>query len=335
MRKFRYWYIFMILLSVSYLSPAQQLPLYSQYLYNKFLINPAHAGSDGFASINLTTREQWVHYSGSPQTYSLSGQVRILKRGYKLQKNIFNDIRYRPKTDGKIGLGGYIFSDQNGLVQKQGFQFTYSYHTWVRDYTQLSFGISLTGYHLIINADQYSFENPNEPWLNDNLRRGVFVPNADFGVYLLNPYYDIGLSVQQLFGSATKIGEKAYRNLQIFRHYYLFGTYEIPVFVKTEFEPSMLIKVSDFGRPQADIGLTYVYDRKYWAGIDYRTGGALVGHVRFRFVPSNVEQISVFLGYAYDYNLNRIHLAVFGTHEITVAVKFGSTLKRFRWIDRY
>jgi type IX secretion system PorP/SprF family membrane protein len=323
------------MLFVSHLAAGQQLPLYSQYLYNKFLINPAHAGSDGFSSINITTREQWVHYSGAPQTYSLSGQMRILKRGYKLQKNIFKETRYRPKTDGKVGLGGYIFSDKNGLVQRTGVQFTYSYHTWVEDYTQLSFGLSLTGYHYIIKANENSFEDPNEPWLNDNLRKGVFVPNADFGVYLLNQYYDIGFSIQQLFGSATKIGEEAYKNLQIFRHYYLFGTYSIPVLVRTEWETSMLLKVSDFGRPQADLGLTYVYDKRFWAGLDYRTGGAIIGHFRARFVPSNVEQISVFLGYAYDYNLNRIHKAVFGTHEITIAVKFGSTLKRFRWIDRY
>ncbi len=37
----------------------QQLPIYSQYLYNKFLINPAVAGSEGFTSVNLTARGPW------------------------------------------------------------------------------------------------------------------------------------------------------------------------------------------------------------------------------------------------------------------------------------
>jgi hypothetical protein len=31
-----------------------------------------------------------------------------------------------------------------------------------------------------------SFEDQSEPFLTDNLRRGIFVPNADFGIYLLN-----------------------------------------------------------------------------------------------------------------------------------------------------
>ena len=74
----------LILLALQQISASQQLPLFSQYLYNKFLINPAHAGSDGYTSFNLTVREQWMGYEGAPRTYSLSWQTRILKRGYKL-----------------------------------------------------------------------------------------------------------------------------------------------------------------------------------------------------------------------------------------------------------
>ena len=39
---------------------SQQLPVYSQYMMNKFLINPAVAGSEGYTSFNLTAREQWI-----------------------------------------------------------------------------------------------------------------------------------------------------------------------------------------------------------------------------------------------------------------------------------
>jgi type IX secretion system PorP/SprF family membrane protein len=69
---------------------AQQLPVYSQYIFNKYLINPAVAGADGYTSINLTTRQQWAGYKGAPQTYSLSGQGRLLKQKYLIKDNIFN-----------------------------------------------------------------------------------------------------------------------------------------------------------------------------------------------------------------------------------------------------
>lgn len=325
----------LILVALGQILTAQQLPLYSQYLYNKFMINPAHAGSDGYTSINLTAREQWVGYDGAPRTYSLSWQTRILKRGYRLLGPVSGRTNYRPKTDGKVGLGAYIFNDRNGLIQRTGFSATYSYHMWLADYTQLSLGLSLTGYHFIVNADATNFDDPNEPWLNDNLRRGVFVPDADFGVYLLNPRYDIGFSSLQMFGSAAKIGETAYLNYKMYRHYYLFGSYSWKVKVRTELEPSLLLKMSDQFRPQADIGFTYIYDKSYWLGMAYRTGGALIGTMRFKFIPSEVRLTTMYIGYSFDYALTKMHQSTYGTHEIIIAVKFGDVSKRFRWIDRY
>ena len=184
----------------------QQLPLFDQYLYNKFLINPAQAGSDGYTSFNLTTREQWVGYSGAPRTFAVSGQYRIMKKSFHLKRTIFNNVTFSSATAGRVGLGGYIFSDRNGLIKRTGFQGAYSYHLWLQPYTQLSMGIALTGYHFIINADEHNFQDPSEPWLNNNLRRGVFIPDADFGIYLINPRFDAGFSALQLFGATLKLG---------------------------------------------------------------------------------------------------------------------------------
>ncbi|MEI6047442.1 MAG: type IX secretion system membrane protein PorP/SprF [Bacteroidota bacterium] len=314
---------------------AQQLPLYSQYLYNKFLINPAHAGSDGYTSFNITAREQWIGYSGAPRTYSISFQTRILKGSYKLKTNILNRTIYRPKTDGKVGFGGYVFSDKNGLIQRTGFQTSYSYHMWLQDYTQLSLGLALTGYYFTVNVNETNFEDQNEPWLNDNLRRGIFVPNADFGIYLLNPRFDFGFSAQQLFGSSVKMGAYAYRNYKMYRHYYIFGSYSFTSGIKTEIEPTILLKMSEQLMPQADIGLTYIYDQNFWAGLSYRTSGALIANIRFKYVPDWFKMTTMFFGYAFDFTSNKIQSATYGTHELTIALKFGDSSRKYRWLDRF
>lgn len=328
------------LLCLGQISFAPQLPLYSQYLYNKFLINPAHAGSDGYTSFTLTAREQWVGYKGSPKTYSFTWQTRVLKRGYQLRQNVFNQRIYRPKTDGKIGFGGYVFSDRHGLIAKTGFQTTYSYHTWLQDYTQLSLGLAITGYHFKINANETHFEDPSEPWLNDNLRKGIFVPDVDFGVYLLNPYYELGFSAQQLFGAIAKIGETLYNSYKMDRHYYLFGSYTFTTGTKTELSPSFLLKMSEQLMPQADIGFNYNYAQSIWAGVDYRTGGgggggSIVANIGFRYVTSRVYLTALYFGYSYDYTLNEIQRASHGSHELTIAFKIGDSSKRFRWLDRF
>jgi type IX secretion system PorP/SprF family membrane protein len=305
----------------------QQLPLYSQYLYNKFLINPAVAGSDGYTSFNLTAREQWIGYSGAPRTFSFSGQARVLKRSYVL-KNKSNRNVYRPKTDGKIGFGGYIFSDKNGLVQRTGFQASYSYHMWVQNNTQLSMGLAVTGYHFKINEREINFEDPNEPWLNNELRRGIFVPDADFGIYILNPKYNIGFSTEQLFGAAAKLGDEAYKNFQMDRHYYLFGSYSFIPSNKTELQPSVLFMMSEQLKPLADIGLTYIYDQRFWAGLSYRTSKAIIANF-------GINYTNMYIGYAFDFTLQEIQRVTYGTHELTVAIRFGDSARKYRWLDRY
>jgi type IX secretion system PorP/SprF family membrane protein len=327
-----YILIFVVMGQTSF---AQQLPIYDQYLYNKFLIDPAQAGSDGYTSFNITAREQWVGYSGAPRTYSISWQTRILKRGYKIKKTIFNQTVFTPKNDGKVGLGGYIFSDKNGLIQRTGFQATYSYHMWLQKSIQLSLGLAFTGYHFIINANELSFEDTNEPWLTNNLRRGIFVPDVDFGIYLLNPRLDFGFSAQQLFGAAVKIGDYAYRNFRMDRHFYMFGSYNFSSGSRTELEPSVLIKISEQFRPQADIGFTYIYIEKLWAGLTYRTGGGLIANIRFRYIPDHSKWAALYFGYAIDFTLNEIQTVTYGTHELTVALKFGDSTRKYRWLDRY
>lgn len=310
------------------LASGQQLPIYSQYLYNKFLINPAVAGSDGYTSYNLTAREQWVGYYGAPRTFSFSAQTRLLKRSYILKNTGVRRQIYRPKSDGKVGLGGYVFSDKNGLIQRTGFQLTYSYHMWLKKSTQLSMGLSLTGYHYKIDEKEINFEDPNEPWLNNNLRRGMFIPDASFGIYLLNAKYSVGFSADQLFEASARIGDNVFKNFKIDRHYYIFGSYYFELNNLIDLEPSILFVMSEQLKPQADIGLTYIYNNGFWAGLSYRTSGAIIANL-------GVKYQNLFLGYAFDFTLQEIQRITYGTHEITLALKFGDTARRYRWLDRY
>lgn len=321
-------YILIIILLCGGTVSAQQLPIYSQYLYNKFLVNPAVAGSDGYTSVNLTAREQWVGYYGAPRTYSFSVQTRMLKRSFILKQTNPRRQIYRPKTDGKVGLGGYVFSDKNGIVHRTGFQLSYSYHMWLQKSTQFSLGISATGFHYKIDESEMNFEDPNEPWLNSDLRRGMFIPDVNFGMYLLNANYSLGFSSDQLFEASARIGDQAYKDFKLDRHYYIFGSYNLSVNYLVDIEPSFMLVMSNQFRPQADIGATYIYDQKFWAGLAFRTSGAIIANV-------GVQYQNIFLGYSFDFSLQEIQRVTYGTHEITVALKFGDNARRYRWLDRY
>ena len=328
MKKFVY---ILVLVSLSCLSYAQQLPIYSQYMFNQFMINPAIAGSDGYTSFNITTRQQWIGIKGAPEINSLSFQTRLLKRGYVLRTRNNGRKVFRPQTDGRVGLGGYLYNYSWGLVQRTGFGASYVYHTWLNWNTQLSLSMGITGYHFRLREDEVIFEYQDDPVLTGELRRGFFVPDMVFGAYLLKSNYSIGFSADHLLGGIAKIGSESNTRYKMDRHFYLMGSYSFYYGKKVEIRPSMLLKMSTQVKPQADVGVTYFYDNMrnaYWAGLSYRTGGAVVALIGVR-----VDHI--FIGYAYDFSLHEIQKLTYGTHEFTLALKFGDTAKRFRWLKRF
>jgi len=77
-------------------------------------------------------------------------------------------------------------------------------------------GLAFTGYHFKIDEKAINFEDmANEPWMNNDLRRGIFVPDATCGVYLLNSRYSVGFSADQLFEASLKVGDLPIRIISL------------------------------------------------------------------------------------------------------------------------
>lgn len=308
------------------LSHAQQQPLFSQYMMNEFLINPATAGYDGYTSFNLTAREQWVGIEQAPRTYALSWQTRLLKRSYMIKTRSPKKRVFIPSRSGRVGLGGTVYSDNYGLINRTGIQFTYAYHIFVQN-TQISFG--LTG-----SAYQFRFAGNFLPRDSDNflmgLNRSVFVPDAAFGMFVLNYNYYAGFSVDQLLESYIKIDNtKQLQNLRLRRIYYLTGGYHIitgnPAY---ELEPSFLLKTSEKMNVQVDFSFKMYYKDDYWAGISFRTDKSII-------LLGGIRANRLYFGYAFDYNLTNITRYTYGSHELMLALKFGDSARRYRWLLRY
>ena len=59
---------------------AQYYPLFSQYLSNGMLINPAYTGSRDVLSINAMHRTQMVGFKGAPSYQSFTAHMPLKKR---------------------------------------------------------------------------------------------------------------------------------------------------------------------------------------------------------------------------------------------------------------
>ena len=319
--------LFVLLISLaSFNAEGQQIPLYSQYMMNSFLINPAVAGNDGLTSFNLTAREQWLGFQNSPRTVAASAQTRLLKTSHI---NRGRTVRRRPTSrsrTGNVGLGGYIFNDRNGVIDRTGLQGSYSYHVWMNR-SQLSFGVSLTAFQLRLDERNAVLYNDNDPLL-DGSKNSLFIPDVNIGAYFSNPSYYIGISSAQLMQSALKFGNDGYKNFRMLRHYYLMAGYGIFLEKGITIEPSILAQTTADSQIQVDLNTRVYYRDDYWGGVSYRTSGAVI-------MMGGVKVDRYYFGYAFDYTLNSIRKHSFGSHEFMASVKFGDTARRYRWLNRY
>lgn len=311
---------------------AQQVPMYSQYIMNGFLINPSFAGRDGYTTVNLTVREQWVGMAGAPSTYAASFQTRILKNSFISKSTSVRKKIIKPTKGGKVGLGGYVFNDKNGIMKRSGVQFAYSYHIAMGRTggipNDLSFGLALTAYQFSINTDGLIF-NPDDPLLN-SYDRSVFIPDFNFGASFTTSKYYLGFAMTNLFRGSLLFADTSATKRNELGNFFLTGGYKIPLSSDWILEPSAFIKASDMllASIQVDLTARLYYQEDYWAGISYRTNDAIVALMGMKFSR-------FYFAYAFDFTLTDIRKQSYGSHELSLAVKFGESARRYRWINAY
>jgi len=324
MRKIILYIIPAFILGLPVSLQAQQTPMISQYMMNKFLVNPALAGVKGYTNISFTARQQYSMLENEPQTFILSGDTRLLedswiRRKQKVEKKAKNASRNK-----NIGIGGYFFNDRNGITNRTGLQFTYAYHINFDNQYQLSFGLSVIGYQFKLDARNALIYSTNDPLLN-NHKTTFFVPDANAGIYVSGKGLYAGLSASQLFGSYIKLGQNKFENYKTLRHFYLVGGYKWLVSHAVVLEPSLLAR-STVDAFVMDATLRLFYQTDYWIGATYRTNKTLA-------LMAGFMVDDVYLGYAYDATLGAIQNYSGGSHELMVGIRLGdNSTRRSRWL---
>jgi len=310
----------------------QQVPMYSQYIMNGFLINPSFAGRDGYTTVNLTVREQWVGLTGAPRTFAASFQTRILQNSYISKSTSVRKNIVKPTKGGKVGLGGYIFNDNNGIMKRTGIQLDYSYHISMGTSggypNDLAFGLAMTAYQFAVNTDGLIYDH-DDPLLN-TYDRSVFIPDFNFGVSFTTSRYYAGFAMTNLLRGSVIFADTSNNSRTELGNFFLTGGMKFPLTTDWVLEPSAFIRASDMllKSLQMDLTARVFYKEDYWAGLSYRTGDAII-------LLLGMKYDRFYFAYAFDFTLTDIRRQSFGTHEITLAVKFGESARRYRWITPF
>ena len=324
---------FLILCLSFGLSSAQQVPMYSQYIMNGFLINPSLTGRDGASTVNLTVREQWLGVKGGPSTYAASFQTALQQNG-AFGKSRGRRKVSRPSKSGRVGIGGYLFNDNNGIVRRTGIQTNYGYHIPMgknlrgsRD--QLSFGLSLVGYQFVIRTDQLTNSYDDDPYLS-SYDKSVFITDFNFGTSYTTSKYYVGFSMTNMLRGSLVLGNSSDNKMEELGHYFLSGGVNIPIDRDWSIKPSAFIKSSDMLLNSLQLDLTgrVFYKEDYWAGLSYRTNDAIILMMGLRYDK-------FYFGYAFDFTLTDMRSNSLGTLELTLAYKFGDNAGRYRWLNSF
>lgn len=282
---------------------AQQDPEFSQTRSVLTFFNPAAAGSNDRICLNAVHREQWVGFDGAPSQsfFSAEGAFSFLGADH--------------------GLGLSILNDTYGFYSDLGLSFSYAYRFDLGD-GKLSMGLNLGMLNKSLDPDWIIPDGlgdvQGDPQIPQNKESRVAF-DMGLGIFYRTDNLFLGISTTHLNQARIR-----YENASpyLVRHYYLTAGYNFqlanPLF---EILPTILLK-SDGKANQIYLNTNVRYNKRFWGGVSYRAGDAIVGNL-------GVELFNgVRVGYSYDFTVSRISKYSSGSHEFTIGYCFDLDLDK-------
>lgn len=290
---------------------AQQIPLYSQYMFNRYLINPAVGGSDEQATAMVGYRNQWIGFEDAPKTFYLSFHS-------ALDKKATGKKRFRPKQKNNHGIGTFLFNDRTGPTSRTGGYASYAYHISLNSDIRASLGTFIGVMQYAINTDKIHLaDNSND--LDNALSSGnytQFLPDASVGVYIYSDQFFAGASVFQILQNKFNLNQDILINSKLYNHYLLTGGYNFEVNEEVKIQPSIMIKYVRSAPVLMDFNLKTTLKDLIWLGVSYRNKGTLTG-----MLGINLNDIAE-LGYSYDHAFLSLNTYPGSSHEIFLGYNF-------------
>ncbi|MBC7411781.1 MAG: type IX secretion system membrane protein PorP/SprF [Bacteroidia bacterium] len=281
---------------------AQQDPMYTHYMYNTLVINPAYAGSRDALTVTALHRSQWVSYKGAPMVQTLN--------------------MHTPLRNEHLGIGLSVSNDKIGVSNTTSAVVDFAYILKLNEKSKLALGLSAGANILQANLSTVQLDQQNDPSFQNDVNNGI-TPNFGFGAYYSRARFYAGLSVPKIMQNNILDGKQQ-------RHYYLIAGTVIKLSDDLDFKPTTFIKVTSAAPVQADVTASFLIMDKILLGAMFRTGdafGALVG-------LNITDQFHV--GYSYDYSYGLKNFKYHqGSHEIMLRYDFIFSSKKQIRTPRY
>jgi type IX secretion system PorP/SprF family membrane protein len=271
---------------------AQQNPLFTQYMFNGLVINPAYTGSHEGMTATVAARSQWTGIKGAPQT-----QVASLHSPLKLSRS---------------AAGAMLVHDQVSVIHQYMAYGTYAYRIPVSRHGKLALGAQAGFTYYQANlADLNIITQNGQPDPIFAQTESRLLPNLGIGAYFYSRKSYIGLSLPTIVNNRWN-NETEYTQARQKRHYFLSAGHVFTLSRNLKFKPNVLLKWVEGGAFQYDINANMLIHEMLWIGASYRMDDSIDGLLEMHV--SN--QFS--LGYSYGHPISELSSLQRGTHEVVL-----------------
>jgi type IX secretion system PorP/SprF family membrane protein len=289
----RYFYSILIALTLLVnhsLLKAQQDPMYSMYMFDKLLINPAYAGSSNWLVGTVKYRDQFSGLQGHPTTQTFNFHTPIQKK--------------------HIGVGLKVINDRKAVVSNLNVGAQFAYHlNFIGG--KLSLGLDAGLYNRKIDYQKLILNDINDNAIVSSSASSL-VPDLGYGIYFQKKQFYAGVSQAHLIHKKFNYTEKE-SGSRLYNHIYILAGNVFDINKQWTVEPSMLLKKQASSPVQLDINAMVYYNEKIGLGLQYRTGDALVALLRVN-ITENIR-----ISYSFDRTLSKLASFSKGAHEIIIS----------------
>jgi len=257
---------------------AQQAPMYTHYMYNTLIVNPAYAGSRDALTITAINRMQWVNFKGAPLTQSITMHT-LLENEH-------------------VGLGLSVLNDKIGPTNLTSFAFDYAYIMKLNESSKLALGLSAGVNIFQANLSELLLDDQNDPAFLNNIENHV-TPNVGFGAYYSRERFYAGVSTPNLlqyrYSDSDIINGSVLTGVEKRHFFFIMGAlFNINEYL--DFKPTTLVKMTVAAPVEVDLTASFIIQKKFLLGAMFRTGDAVGGLLGIDIT----DQFHV--GYSYDWS---------------------------------
>lgn len=304
---------------------AQQLPQYSQYLRNQFMVNPGAAGTYDFTDVTLSGRWQWLGFTNAPMTSYLSVAKALNKQakppynpGIRTSSGVYRNPEIKTGKF-KHALGGQVIADQYGAFRKLSLSGTYAMHIPLSKEVNLSFGTKLglsNSTFLKERAEvlNSSTDNTYQSFIGNN--KGKYFMDLGSGLYLYSKRFFVGVSADQLTKGFVQFGSGT-ANFDPRMSFYFTGGYKALITEDLSLTPAFLVKYMKSAPAAIEGSLQIEFKEWIWGALSYRHKDAIIG-----MVGMNIND-KIKLGYSYDFSISKMNKYSSGGHELVLGLMLG------------